>query len=248
MLNKYLITAVLLLLALSVHAAGDTVTGKLEEIYKQYGADRGESSESKIRRLIKLDQDLRRLINKPWTIANRSIDKKYWKDKHQIIGVSVGHYSDSLEYSGKLLVEAKSLDVNSAHGSYTHYADICGGAGSFAGVCDMPNLKAALQYEKDFPKGPFIEDTLITIANFYDDLFKALKERDTKDYKYECFSKYMNDRPITEQLEHARKSALGYYTKVLALDSDNQASNKSIREWKSNLESGDSHGWHFCAD
>ena len=203
---------------------------------------------SRIKLLITLDQDLRRLIDKPWMVANKSIEKKSWKEKYQTIGLVVGHYSESLEYSGKLLVEAKTLDVNSTHGPYTHYADICAGLGSFSGGCDMPNLEAALLYEKDSPKGPFIEDTLIIIANFYDDLFKALKESDQKGYKYDCFSRFIGDEPMADQLEHARKSALDYYTKVLALDSDNQASNTSIREWKSNLESGNSFGWHFCAD
>jgi hypothetical protein len=246
-MSKCLNFVFLLLLTFSAHA-GDTIAEKLEDIYRQYGAAREESSESRIKLLIKLDQNLRTLINKPWTRANKSINERYWKAKYHAIGVGVGHYSGSLEYSGRVLVEAKNLDVNSAHGSYTHYADICGGAGSFAGECDMPNLVAALQYEKDFPRGPFIEDTLITIGNFYDDLFKALKMRDTKDYKFECFSKYMNDKPIVEQLEHARKSALKYYTKVLTLESDNHASNRAIREWKIDLESGDSAGWHFCPD
>ena len=239
--------AFVLLLAFSAHAE-DSATDRLEEIYKQYRIVGKESPETRTKLLITLDQDLRRLIDKPWMVANRSIEKKSWKEKYQTIGLGVGHYSESLEYSGKLLVEAKTLDVNSRHGPYTHYADICAGLGSFSGACDMPNLEAALLYEKDFPKGPFIEDTLIIIANLYDDLFKVLKEIDQKGYKYDCFSKFIRDEPMAEQLEHVRELALEYYTKVLSLDSDNQASNRSIREWKSNLESGKSFGWHFCTD
>jgi hypothetical protein len=145
-----------------------------------------------------------------------------------------------------LLANTKALDVNLTHGSYTLYADICGGAGSFAG-CDIPNLEAALSYEKSFPNGPFIEDTLITLGDFYDDLFKALAEAKTG-YKYDCFSRYMKPGPLTEQRERARKSALRYYTKVLALGSDHPASNKAVKEWKHSLESGKSVGWHFCTD
>ena len=159
----------------------------------------------------------------------------------------IGHYSDSLKYSGKFLAEARALDKDSAHGAYTHYADICGGLGSFAGRCPMPNLASALRYEKDFPNGPFIEDTLITLGDFYDDLFKVLKES-KQSYKYDCFSKYVMDEPVAAQRERARGLALRYFTKVLALGSGNHAARKAIEEWKSNLESGRSGGWHFCID
>ena len=93
----------------------------------------------------------------------------------------------------------------------------------------------------------FIEDALIILGNFYDDLFKALKGS-KQGYKYDCFSRYIKTEPVTEQRELARKSALHYYTNVLALGSGNQASNRAIKEWKSDLESGESPGWHFCGD
>lgn len=238
--------ALLFLPAFSAHAE-DSIADKLEIVYGQYRIVGKESPEIQIERLIALDQELRTLIDKPWMAANRSIDKKYWKEKYQTLGVGVGHYSESLGYSGKLLAEARALDVNLTHGSYTRYADICGGLGSFAGGCGVPNLEAALSYEKTFPRGPFIEDTLITLGNFYDDLFKALKES-KQGYKYDCFFRYMKNEPVTEQRELARKSALHYYTNVLALGSGNQASTRAIKEWKGNLESGESPGWHFCTD
>ena len=136
--------------------------------------------------------------------------------------------------------------MNLTHGSYTRYANLCGGPASFAG-CNVPNLQAALSYEKTYPKGPFIEDTLITLGEFYDDLFKALTE-DKQRYKYACFSRYIKIQPVTEQRELARNLALHYYNSVLALGSDNQASNRFIAESKRNLESGKSTGWYFCGD
>jgi hypothetical protein len=228
--------------------AEDTITAKLEEVLRKYQAAMKEPQNDKLKIIIELDQNLRLLIDKPWTLEHKSVDKQYWKAKYQTIGVFIGHYSDSLEYRGKLLREAKALDRDSKYGAYTLYADVCDGAGSFSGTCQMPNISAALTYEIDFPNGPFIEDVLVTIGNFYDDLYKALKERDLEGYKYGCFSEFMNDKPIPLQLENARKLAINYYTKVLALQSNNKAANRSIEEWKANLESGDSDGWHFCGD
>lgn len=179
---KPLIIAFIFLFSVSSWAQ-DPVTSKIEQIYKQYLLTRRESQEVKIKHLIQLDQELRALIDEPWMKSNKAFDKKFWKEKYQKIGIEVGHYSEELEYSGKLLVEAHALDVDGTNGSYTRYADICGGWGSFSD-CDMPNIKVAKLYEKEFPQGPFIEDTLIIIGNFYDDLFKALKT----DYKNDCFS------------------------------------------------------------
>jgi hypothetical protein len=86
-----------LLSALCAHAE-DLVANKLEEVYRQYQSIGKESRGVYIERLIKLDQELRRLIDEPWMVADREIDKKYWREKYQAMGLSVGHYSDSLDY------------------------------------------------------------------------------------------------------------------------------------------------------
>lgn len=175
------------------------------------------------------------------------MSRTHWKEKYQTIGVGVGHYSESLEYSGKLLAEARVLDSALLHGAYTHYANVYQGRRSFTGSWGMPNLAGALFYAKAFPKGPFIEDTLIILGNFYDDLYKALKEL-AQGYKHDCFSKYMARERLDEQREFARKTAIRYYTSVLDLGTGNTASNQAIKNWKINLESKMSFGWHFCAD
>jgi hypothetical protein len=231
--------------ALAFSASVDPVTDKLEEIHREYHATAKDGSDARIQLLIKLDQDLRGLIDKPFALADRTIDGKYWKQKYQAIGVGIGHYNDVLGYSGKLLVEARALDRSATYTSWTHYADVCNGAGSF-GDCVMPNPTAALLYEKEFPQGPFIEDTLSILGMFYDDLFKVVEMSDG--YKYDCFSKYIRHEPIPLQRERARKTAIFYYNKVLTLDSQDQAWMKSIRQFRSGLESGQSVGWHFCDD
>ncbi|NKE72996.1 hypothetical protein [Candidatus Manganitrophus noduliformans] len=240
----------ILFLALSVHAA-DPVSAKLEAIYAQYEALAVEDGEKRIEGLIRLDQELRKLIDKPWTVENRPIDGDLWMKKYSTLGVTIGHYSGSLQYTGKLLEEAKKLDVKSQYSSYTDYADIFSGAGSFSGAFGMPNIEAALKYEEKFPKGPFIEDTLIIIGNFYDDLYKTLKIEETEtssESKGPCHSEYINKSPGIEKAEAAKQMAIKYYAKILALGTENKASNAAIAMWKKSLERGSSAGWHFCSD
>lgn len=171
--------------------------------------------------------------------------------KVQYLGVTIGHYSGSLQYTGKLLEEAKKLDVKSQYSSHTDYADIFSGAGSFSGAFGMPNIEAALKYEENFPKGPFIEDTLIIIGKFYDDLYKTLQVEETDpspESKGPCSSEYINESPGVEKAETAKQMAIKCYAKILALDTENKASNAAIAMWKKNLERGSSAGWHFCSD
>lgn len=246
-MDRLLLSVLMFLAIFSAHAA-DPVADKLEAIYQKHEVAKQNNSESSVETLIRIDQELRLLIDKPWTVGHKFVDGRYWNERYRAIGVGVGYYADALEYSGALLREAKKRDINKRYEAYTAYSDIYGGQGSFSGGFGVPNITAALQYEKKFPTGPFIEDTLVIIGNFYDDLYKALKARDEKDYTYECFSPFFDETPVSDQIERTRLAAINYYSKVLALHSNNDAANSSIREWKKNLESYNSHGWHFCSD
>jgi hypothetical protein len=73
---------------------------QLDEAYAEYKALKQPPS---IEKLVALDQKLREFINKPWKERKESIDGKYWKPQWVEMGIGVGHYSDSLHYSGKLL-------------------------------------------------------------------------------------------------------------------------------------------------
>ena len=242
-MNRILLIIVLIMFGHSVYAE-DVIDTRLEEIYKQYQTTKQDRSEEKIRLLVSLDHELRELFDKSWTVQNKAIDSRYWKKKYIDIGVTSGHYSDALGYSGKLLIDAKALDTSSKYGSYTRYADVCKGAGSFSGACYVPNIEAALKYEKEFPDGPFLWDTLVTIGNLYSDLSEALKAGE----KHECYSKYMSNEPAMTQMERARTLAIKYYKKALDLHTDDKSANESLQEWLTELTTKDNNiGWHYCA-
>ena len=87
-MHKFIVPTFLLLLTFSWRAEG-SVADKLEEIYGKYSTLGKENIEPRIKSLILLDKDLRTLIYEPWLIGNRSIDKKYWKEKYHTIGIGL---------------------------------------------------------------------------------------------------------------------------------------------------------------
>ncbi len=233
-----------ILFVVSVAHAADPVANKLEEICREYQAVKLDNSEASIKTLIRLDQELRSLVKRPWGTVHKSINQEYWNNKKcETMGVYVGHYSEALEYSGALLWEVKKRDVAKQYEAYTSRPGVPDPASG-----EAPIIKTALEYEKRFPTGPFIEDTLIIIGDFYSDLYLALKSSDQKDYKYECYSPFFDKTPIPDQIERARQTAIKYYARVLALHPKSEALEHPIEEEKHDLELGNDPGWHFCAD
>jgi hypothetical protein len=232
-------------LVISAVYAGDHIVDKLESIYREYEAIKQDNSENAIKELIRLDQELRALIIQPQMIGAGPLDAKYWNKKYESIGVYVLQYDGTLDYSGLMLEEVKRRDVNKRYEAYTSGPSVP--SISWGGVPD-DNIKAALQYESKFPTGPFIKEALILIGDFYSDLYLALKHRDEKDYKYDCYSPYFDTTPIADQIESARTTAIMYYARALALSSKGEDVDQLLRHDKLQLESGAEPSWHYCAD
>jgi hypothetical protein len=76
------------------------------------------------------------------------------------IGLDIGHYSDALGYSGKLLVEAHERNPNSPYRKYTLFTTILG-EGTSHGLGEMPNISQAELYLKEFPNGPYVENVYL---------------------------------------------------------------------------------------
>ena len=161
------------------------------------------------------------------------------------MGIYVGHYSESLHYSGKLLALAHRVDPNSRFRAYTLYSNT-GGDGGSSGLGEMPNLPTALRYVREFPNGPFVEETYTLLGNFYSDLFLLIKElgRHQGGYKYECFAKYVDKSDLDSQLRKAQELSVGYYSKALVVN----PKNKDVRDWLVGMKEGSPIGWHFCGD
>ena len=218
------------------------VLRQLDDAYAEYKALKQPPS---IEKLVALDQKLRDLINKPWKERKELIDGKYWKPEWVEMGIGVGHYSDSLHYSGKLLALAHRIDPNSRFRAYTLYSDT-GGDGASSGLGEMPNLTTGLRYVREFPNGPFVEETYTLLGNFYSDLFLLIKElgKHQGGYKYDCFAKYLNNGNLDNQLREVQRLSVSYYSKALAVN----PGNKEVRDWLLEVKEGTPTGWHFCGD
>jgi hypothetical protein len=205
--------------------------------------------------LVELDRKMRKLVHEPWKRAGQSIDGKIFQPQWSAIGIDVGHYSDALEYSGKLLVEAHKKNPVSEFRRFTLFADVMGERPSH-GLGEMPNVNVALQYLKEFPQGPFAREVDIILGNFYCDLFKViirLQQKQPSDYKTECFGEYVANTDLGAQASTARRLSISYYAQALTAAPEGWKETIDVRHWQSAMEGGDpapidAMGWHFCAD
>lgn len=205
--------------------------------------------------LVELDRKLRNLIHEPWKRAGQSLDGKVYQSQWAAIGIDVGHYSDALEYSGKLLAEAHRKNPDSEFRRFTLFSAVIGERPSH-GLDEMPDVNVARQYLKEFPKGPFAGEVDIILGNFYCDLFKViirLQQKQPSDYKIECFGRYVTDADLGAQASTARRLSISYYAQSLATAPAGWKETIDVRSWRSAMEGGDlvlieRMGWHFCAD
>jgi hypothetical protein len=201
---------------------------------------RSESPKS-VEALVDVDHKIRAVLaNRPRCLPcgdDSAVYDKQWA----AMGVELGYWSE-LTYSGALLCEAHTKDPDSASRKYTLYSTVFGKT-PYHGLGVMPNIKAALAYASEFPDGPFVKETLLTIADFHKDLFMVLRD-ERRDYKYDCYKRYIDNTPIAGQKERAKQTALEYYRKVLEIDPSNEEA-KTLRD---QVDRETVTAWSFCAD
>ncbi len=233
----------------SQDASASDVAAQLDAIHRDYlrGPD--------IAGLVELDGKIRNLVHEPWRRAGQTIDGKLFQPAWSAIGIDVGHYSDALEYSGKLLVEAHRKNPVSEFRRFTLFAAVMGERPSH-GLGEIPNVHVALQYLKEFPEGPFAREVAIILGDFYCDLFKVitrLQEKQPSDYKYDCFGRYVKSTDLGAQAARARRLSVSYYAQALADAPAGWRETIDVTHRHSVMQGGDLElidalGWHFCAD
>lgn len=245
------LTPIIFLLLLStvcVSAAAETYQQRLDRILVEYQAL---PKTSDVSRLVALDRQLDSLAKEIQKNDRSGASAKIWKKEYEAIGVYVGHYSDQIGYSGKLLVEAHAINPNSPYREYTLFTTLLG-EGTFHGLGEMPNIEAAKKYIREFPKGPFAAKTYAIIGSFYDDLSKVIMgqiedSKNNKDYKYDCFSKYLTNEPYQTQLKMARALAIENLEKSLAMTTEVEQ-REHLRQELQDIKDGDLYSWYWCAD
>jgi hypothetical protein len=228
-------------------ACASTYPERLDRILKEYKAL---PQSTDVRRLVELDRELTALAEEIQMNDREGKSSSIWKNEYEEIGVYVGHYSNQIGYTGKLLVEAHGANPNSPYREYTLFTTILG-EGSSHGLGEMPDIDQAKKYVLEFPRGPYAAKTYSIIGSFYDDLAKVIvrfveNEKDNKDYKYDCFSSYLTNEPYQTQLKKAKALAIEYLDKAIALMPESERKNMNLDFWY--VKSGRTYAWHWCAD
>jgi hypothetical protein len=218
------------------------VAAVLEQIYGEYFSDRDRPD---VARLVRLDQQLRELFPHYFWERRPPVEAKYYKHEYESIGVSQALFdSDFLEYSGKLLREAHTLDPHSTYRSYTLYSTIF----EQGEKNSVPSPDAAQAYVREYPSGPFIVHVYVALAHFYDDLYKVIKLEEAGqriDYKYDCYKAYLSAEPLAEQRLAAQDAGIRNYERLLDLLRENDDEARYLAE----LRSGDNlWRWFYCGD
>ena len=179
----------------------------IDEIYTKYELLQNETD---ISELVKLHYKLEKIIQQ---IQSELEDKfnTYYKKEYYKIGLDIGHYSGFIGYSGKLLVEAHKINPNSQHRERTLFTTILGEATSH-GLGEMPDIKQAEIYLKEFPNGYYAWKAHEILGGFYHDLYNVLLALHNKDKynaddiryinidaTYDCYSPFIQKNDIPEQ-------------------------------------------------
>jgi hypothetical protein len=191
--------------------------------------------------LVEVDRKVRSLLKERPTYRPCKDDDDIYDPAWEAMGVHMSH-GGHVVYTGDLLHRAHQRTPRSSLRKHTLFSTIMGVTESHQ-LGEMPNIKAALRYVKEFPNGPFIEETHWIIAGFYKDLFMVLRDGQ-QDYKYDCFKPYIDKLPLRSQAQHAQTQSITSYQTLLKINPANTQAAKLLSE----VQRGTIKAWSFCAD
>jgi hypothetical protein len=207
-----------------------TIKDSLERVYKEYNALHMKPNDAE--KLYLLDQDIPKILTELIKYYPYQLSQVFWEEKYLKIGLGIGHYSDQLEYSGKLIIDAHKVNPNSLYREETLFAAIFGSASDGNLDNGHPNIKLFYAYLREFPNSTHALNIYSNLADFYHGLYKYLRYRPKTDqapYTYldkdECYKPYISKLPIKTQLADAKEKGISFYNKLIS-----QTSQEKIRE------------------
>ena len=195
-----------------------------------------------IAELVRLDGQLRRLFDDLSREDHALFDAKHFRPEYAALGISVGHYSDVLEYSGQLLAEAHHINPSSAYRRYTLYSALDGDGSGY----EPPDMALATRYLREFPRGPFAPNVHLIIAMFNDDLFKFVRDHSHGEPPdHDCYQKFVTKEPLGLQMRLAKQTAVTHYEEYLRL----RPGYRDVKGLLADLREGSlTAGWFYCGD
>lgn len=216
----------------------DSLEVSLQRVSRQYAVAR---SKQDVETLVRLDTEVRHLFIDSFEERRQLAEGNNFKPEYDSIGLRIGHYSEAVEYSGKILVVAHRINPHSPLRNFTLYSTV-----NMNGDPDgFPNVEEAKTYLEEFPSGPYAFEVSQTLANFYDDLFKTLRDRIAgKTILYLTYDEFITSAPLNEQLNSAQRNGLFYYRMALNI----RPKNPALQESYEALKNGSTQGWYFIND
>jgi hypothetical protein len=189
-------------------------------------------------RLATIDGDVRAVM-----ASRRLMPFGLFRRGYEVLGLQRAVFeAELLAYDGKVLREAHAFDPHSGARPFTLFSTIFPKGEAYV---DVPDVAAARAYLREFPEGPFAADVHHVLADFHDDLYKAIRAGEQLiDYKRACFARFITSRPRQMQLDTAQRAGVDHYQRVLALRPGDQRARWSLQA----LTNGSTDGWHYCAD
>jgi hypothetical protein len=145
--------------------------------------------------------------------------------EYEALGLYIGAFSETLDYSNKLLIEINTINPNSTHQEEAWYASIYEGR-EYGGPGDLETLE---EYIKEYPRGKYSSRIYHDLGNYYYGLYKYLKYGlDSDTNRSSCYS-YDSNRSIKDQLKEAQSAGIALYKK--AFDLEREESIRKVIKW-----------------
>lgn len=192
----------------------------LEHIYSEYSALSGKPDEAE--KLFLLDRKISKTVKEIVAYYPFSFSYAFWDKKYQKIGLYIGHYSEQLDYSEKLLAVAHKVNPNSPYRKFTLFSAIFPEDFGSDANNELPVVEQANLYLTEFPSGPYAGRVHGLLANFYHGLYNAIRYKD----ELGCFEEYINNHPEKIELKYVQLSGVYHYEKVISSRGKN-----ANREW-----------------
>ena len=192
----------------------------LELIFNEYSALSGKPDEAE--KLFLLDREISKTVKEIVAYYPFSLSYAFWDIKYLQIGLYIGHFSEQLDYSEKLLAVAHKVNPNSLYRKFTLFSAIFPEDFGSDVNNEMPDVEQANLYLREFKNGPYAGRVHGLLANFYHGLYNAIRYKDEEG----CFEEYIKNHPDKLELKYVQLSGIYHYEKVISSEGKN-----ANREW-----------------
>lgn len=209
---------------------------ELDDIYNSYLslAKKPEDAES----FYRLNKKAASTVAKIVKSTPPGISRKYWEPKYREIGIEIGHYSDDLEYTGKLLLDIHKIAPYSRYREHTLWASIWGEYYSGSYENSPPDISLLYGFIKEFPSSLYVAPAYESIASYYHGYYRYLRYNKVSDLrKRECYDSNPLNQANKATLSEIQKKGIKAYD--LAIKHSKFADRrKSYRHERTELISG----------